>query len=275
MEHAEAYTPSYLPAGGDDYSALCDVWLEVQGQKLPAHSQMLAFHSRFFCRLFSDMKCQNSEIASKPTLVDGKWLVKLDNGVTLEDLQMLLCFVYNNEADVNTMDEAIRLTLVADKYDMPVLLRWSEAKLCEQTSSLTFDQRSGNAKEDWLSAAQCLGVADRLNLKDLQLKCQCSVLKGVSLMTLNTEEGRKELRNALASLEDYGVSWRSLCEVMAVLLCRREDESKKRWQCPKCKAVYNSPGYCPTCGPSQDVVPYSLCEEAYSALLTLKQAGHS
>lgn len=213
-------TTGYLPKDSGDYIELCDLSLMVQGHRLPVHSGVLALKSRFFRRMIIDLK------ESKDRMLDGEFVITLDDSVSIHDAVLMLAFVYGARTELKTAQEARRMVAMGDKYDMPFLCKLSGAKLCQMADSMQFicQQKKGTGKErdltvdscqdEWNHAAEWLEIADRLNMQELRRLCQYVILRDI---TANAKSlGAPGSEEALASLER--VPPRSMGEICFALV---------------------------------------------------------
>lgn len=91
----------YMPDDFREYAELADVILLVEGQSLPVHSSILALRSRFFRKLFLDLK------GSDRAQVDGKLRVPLDRPVAVRDAELMLAFVYGTRTTLDGVRNSI------------------------------------------------------------------------------------------------------------------------------------------------------------------------
>lgn len=90
----------HLYDGGESFQSTCDMHLVVEGVEVPVHSQALLMHSRFFRPLIMDMRKGDVKVCN------DKFGLTLDNATKLEDMKMLLRYLYNRHATVDKVDNA-------------------------------------------------------------------------------------------------------------------------------------------------------------------------
>ncbi|CAD7697274.1 unnamed protein product [Ostreobium quekettii] len=207
----------YMPEDAE-YANLCDISLIAQGQGIPAHGAVIALHSRFFCKMLSDLKGGDS------STVDGMLRVTLDDSVSAEDTRLMLAIMYGQILKLNSLKQAWTALSLGDKYDAKILIRVSEQAICELGDSFYFvkpREPSGSAlqpgqTQEWHDAAKWLGLADCLGMESLRKKCQCVILR--SLVAHSSASPIKaELLSAMASLHDRGVAAESISSMLGAL----------------------------------------------------------
>lgn len=85
----------HLYDGGQSFQSTCDMHLVVEGVEVPVHSQALLMHSRFFRPLIMDMRKGDVKVCH------DSFGLTLDGATKLEDLKMLLKYLYNRHATVD------------------------------------------------------------------------------------------------------------------------------------------------------------------------------
>ena len=101
---------SYVDLWPDNFIDLADVYLVVEGEKLPAHSQFLASTSAVMHKLLHDCPAYSKQ---QPLVLQDA--VK-DYGAA--DMQTFLQHVYTNKK-VAKAEEAVQLLMAADRFDCP------------------------------------------------------------------------------------------------------------------------------------------------------------
>ncbi|CAD7697277.1 unnamed protein product [Ostreobium quekettii] len=240
MSSVQSSAKNYLPDGSDDFDDLCDVVLIADGQKFPAHGAFLGLHSHYFRRTIKELRKAKGASGQ----ADGKLSILLDDSTSVEDVELMLAFVYGKRTALETADEASRLILLASKYDMPAFVRQADRKILELSGSLCFVDPAAGAKKTPRKSSRCLdagywlGVADTLGLDDLRLQCQYIIFRDMATH-IRATHSRPELERAIASLDGYGVSGSSMAAVAAVLMelvARKEIDSHyfDARKCPSC-----------------------------------------
>jgi len=198
----------YIPDDNKELAQLCDAALVLKDERLPVNSGILSMQSRFFCRLMVDIKNDRKAQA------DGKFAIPLDASVTVEDAVLMLSFVYGKRTEMHTAEEAYRMVVLADKYDIPNLMRLSTAKIRELASELHFIAPEHGDKH--LEAARWLAVADRLEgMEDLRTECLYSMFRDLVLSPRPSSS--EEIQSALKSLDSHGVAASAVGGVAAAL----------------------------------------------------------
>ncbi|CAD7701292.1 unnamed protein product [Ostreobium quekettii] len=200
---------SYLMEAPQDYEELLDTFLVVQGQQFPVNSGLLATHSRVFRMMMMDLKGAGHSTA------DEKMSIPLDDSVSAKDAELLLSFVYCKRTEVDMVEEAKTLILLADKYDIPFLGPLVERGLCRSMDKLVFmKEKRPVAMEDCHNAGWWLAVAERMKLEDLRMTCLCVIIRDLG----RNSDFPKENKQALVSLQIYGVTVDAVCEIAAAIV---------------------------------------------------------
>jgi len=127
-----------------------DVTFEVEGEEIPAHKAILAYHCDYFMKMFTSGMSESHE--AKISIPNMKSLI----------FKAILQYIYCNELE---LDEQLALDLipVVDEYLMKELKGICEKYLCKQL-------RKDNVVE-------LLIVADRHELEDLKKACFKFIIK--------------------------------------------------------------------------------------------------
>lgn len=162
------------------------------------------------------------------------------------------------------MEEANRILRIAEKYDMPGLIKVTETRLCESAAQMSFakppKEGDHNEQEDYWNAARWLAIAERLNMRDLQTQCQITILRDIAAsmtkplsLMMQGQAGKEQVQRALSSLEEHGVSVRSLAEMVLGLVDKSRHFVRAAYgkcsRCPVCKHLQTGSKNqkCPTC----------------------------
>ncbi|KAK9833913.1 hypothetical protein WJX74_009780 [Apatococcus lobatus] len=108
---------AYFESAPPGFADSADVILEVEDERLPAHSQFLASQSRFMTNILKDLG--NSVSRSEQIVVPAAMLTAFK----VQDIQSFLCQVYNfNSLPPQSAEEAQQLFRLADLFDSPKLM---------------------------------------------------------------------------------------------------------------------------------------------------------
>ncbi|CAD7703270.1 unnamed protein product [Ostreobium quekettii] len=214
----------HLQDGEDSLEGTCDAALVLSdGTEVLVHSQALIMHSRFFRRMIADVQC------GRPRAASGELLrIPLDDGTSLEDVEVLLGYLYKRDAVVNSFEDAKALVFLADKFDMPSIIRLCEPKLCSDVHRLHFagfaaslprGRSTGKSNtpfdlqglDECYDAARWLSLAERWNLVNLMLKCQAVITQSLAYTDA------KSTYSAFAKLQEHRISLKSMYSIASVL----------------------------------------------------------
>ncbi|CAD7703809.1 unnamed protein product [Ostreobium quekettii] len=221
---------------------MADVWLCVQGQNLPAHGAVLAMHSGWFCKLLRDAK--RGEVQHR--MVEGKPVIKVDEW--MEDVDILLSFMYGVQVKAETVESADKILGIAEKYDMPGLVKVVETRLCAAAEQMSFctphseDAHGGGCKDRW-EAAKWLAMAERLDMNDLKTQCQFVILRDIAdfvskPLSAQGQAEKHKTQQAVACLEKHGVSIRSMCEMILAIVDKSRQLVRPAFRCPTCQQLH-------------------------------------
>ncbi|GMH42513.1 hypothetical protein BSKO_10432 [Bryopsis sp. KO-2023] len=219
---------SHLVDGGECFRDTCDMSLLVEGTEVPLHSQALIMHSRFFRKLLTDV--QKGEV--KNCSGGDRLVLTLDPPTRLKDVEMLLQYMYNRHATVDKFEDAIVLVTLADKFDMPSMIKICEPLLCKETANMHFAGYTASMCHapkrptspshaaqavsppcENLDAAKWLSIAERWGLECLKVKCQAIILQALAY----TNMGSTKTEDGFQKLQEHRVSLRSIYAIAAVL----------------------------------------------------------
>ncbi len=142
-----------LASAGFQESA--DVSLEVEGQLLPAHSQFLAYQSRFFENMLKDL---GDELRPAETI---KVPASMLSSFTRQDVEAFLCQVYNCCSRApESVEQAHEMYRLADCFDAPKLMKTCVDYLMAQSDGLFKDSSEEDGVLKWVLLAQQYGLAD-------------------------------------------------------------------------------------------------------------------
>lgn len=123
-------------------------------------------------------------------------------------------------------EEAKTLVTLADKFDMPSIIRLCQPVLCEDASKFHFagfSAGTGRARTSSMvmsptqsldedhDAAQWLSLAERWNLRDLKVKCQSVIVQALAYTDVGSTDA------AFAKLQEHRISLNSMYSIAAVL----------------------------------------------------------
>lgn len=126
----------HAPAG---FADTADMIFEVEGQRLPAHSQILAYHSHFVHKMLEDLS--ESAGQQKPSrlhqLVIGATML---SSYTAHDVQAYLCQIYEcGSKSLQSAEQAYQLLKIADQLDSPRLMKKCRDDLISRAPGLFQD----------------------------------------------------------------------------------------------------------------------------------------
>ena len=170
------------PAG---FADTADMVFEVEGQRLPAHSQILAYHSQFVHKMLEDLS--ESETRQKPSrlnqFVIGDTML---SSYTAHDVQAYLCQIYEfGSKPVQSAEQAYQLLKVADRLDSPRLMEKCRDDLISRAPGLfQHDDQfapipAGPGALEWALRAEQYG------LKDLQKKALEYVARNYQMLRMD------------------------------------------------------------------------------------------
>lgn len=162
------------------------------------------------------------------------------------------------------MGEANRILRIAEKYDMPGLIKMTETRLCESAAQMSFAKPTTEddceGPDDCWDAARWLAIAERLNMRDLQTQCQIVILRDIATsmtkplaLMMQGQAGKEQVQRALSCLEEHRVSIRSLGEMVLGLMDKSRHLVRAAYgkcsRCPVCKHLQTGSKNqkCPTC----------------------------
>eukprot|EP00803_Ostreobium_quekettii_P000891 evm.model.scf_53EXC.1 EVM.evm.TU.scf_53EXC.1 scf_53EXC:683-2305(+) len=200
----------YLLEEPEQYCDLLDIFLVAKQELIPVNSGVLAMHSVFFRNMLKDLK------ADEGSKTQGKLSIPLDESVSIEDARLMLSFICCARRKIETMEEAHTLISLADKYDVPFLAKVIDEDMCNMVSELQFipqDNSSGGV-EECKSAAWWLATAERLDLRNVKIACECFIIQDMITYGGETEK----VKQAMASLQEWGVTTGTVCNMMAAMM---------------------------------------------------------
>jgi len=110
---------AYLIGGPAGFGTCCDIMLRLDdGTELPAHTQILAWHSEMFCNMLQD---DNGALISASAL--NRVVVPMID-CSRDTATAFLSAVYSSQLKTGKIDEtfALPIAILAHKYDMKVSL---------------------------------------------------------------------------------------------------------------------------------------------------------
>lgn len=143
---------SHLAACPEGFEDFADMILVVNGHRLPAHSQILASHSKLIQSLLRDCPTFNKD---QPLILDQQ-LQHLEQ----RDVQTFLDHTYNRR-EISSNADAQALLKVADCFESGQLM----------TKSLDYLFTADDLFADQHSILDWLQLAERLNILDFVTKC--------------------------------------------------------------------------------------------------------
>ena len=145
------------------FADLADVILVSEGRRLPAHSQILSFHSQFIQRLLHDL---GPVSLSDPLVIDTAL-----QGHSRAAVDLLLTAVYQQGAvNISSAQEAWQMYKLADHLDCPRILQQCREHI-HGSSGTALVSSSPAAALEWIVAA------DELGWDDLRQQCAGSIAR--------------------------------------------------------------------------------------------------
>ena len=145
----------YFEFAPEGFVDSADVILEVEGQRLPAHSQFLASQSRFMDNMVKDLGGNFSR--SEQIIVPASML----SNYKAQDVQAFLCQVYSfSSKPPNSAEEAYHLFHLADLFDSPKLMKGCVDYLDAQPNGMFKATTDGEGVLKWAVLAERFGFRD-------------------------------------------------------------------------------------------------------------------
>lgn len=129
----------------------------VEGKSYPAHSQVVACHSRLIYHLIEDCPAFSRQ---EPLIISSAL-----EGCKSADVQIFLTHVYNDCA-LTSIPEALQLLKLADQFDSPILVEKAIVYLEAEGKGLFLQADNGAT-----GILHWLQMAERFNLMGFRQRC--------------------------------------------------------------------------------------------------------
>ena len=165
----------YFAFAPDGFADTADVILEVESQRLPAHSQFLASQSKFMHNILQDLG------RSRKTFTDEEQLVipaSMLSDFTAQDVEAFLCQVYDfSHNQPRTVAQAHQLFRLADRFDSTKLLKRCVDFLCSQHDALFKPTTQEDGALKWALLAEQYGLDEILERVLKYIACNFCILQ--------------------------------------------------------------------------------------------------
>ena len=145
--------PSYLENAVEGFATTADVLFDFKGCRLPAHSQFLAAHSKFFATMLKDLASVPSP--SEPLVVPAVMLASF----TRQHIEFFLSKVYKLSSKSHESSEQLyQLLRLADLFDAPEIMKTALEACSAQPRLLLHPDISETGVLKWAILSQQHGL---------------------------------------------------------------------------------------------------------------------
>lgn len=175
------------PAG---FADTADVVFEVDNQRLPAHSQFLAFHSRFIHSMLEDISqsgAQQKHSWLNPLMIPAALL----SSCTVQDVHAFLCQIYDFSKPLQSAEQAYQLLKIGDRFDAPRIMKKCTDDVTTRAPRLFQSASPSQSSKQEPGAVEWALRAEQYGLKNLQKKALQYI--ALNYEALRTDERLKQL----------------------------------------------------------------------------------